>query len=96
MNQQPCAQQKMSRGKYYRNVRFVKVIHNEISVYFSISLNSLVTLRIFFFFMMVDEMLSMDATYWIDVRLCEERVPTRCNHEEHDETNPMEATTIQR
>ena len=22
-----------------------------------------------------------------DMRLCEERVPTRCNHEEHDETN---------
>ena len=46
--------------------------------------------------MMVDDMLSMVITYWIEMRLYEERMPTRCNHEERDETEPMEATTIQR
>ena len=30
------------------------------------------------------------------MRLNEERMPTRWSHEEHDETNPTEATTIQR
>ena len=28
----PCAQQKMSKREYYRNVRFVKLIHNQISL----------------------------------------------------------------
>ena len=32
----------------------------------------------------------------IEMRLYEERMPTRWNHEEHDETNPMQATTIHR
>ena len=46
--------------------------------------------------MMFDEMLSMVVTYWIKIRFYEERMPTRCNHEEHDETNPMQATTSHR
>ena len=38
----------------------------------------------------------MVVTYWADIMFYEERVPTRWNHEQHDEINPMEATTIQR
>ena len=38
----------------------------------------------------------MVVTYWTDVMFYGERVPTRWKHEEHDQINPMEATTIQR
>ena len=38
----------------------------------------------------------MVVIYWTDVMFYEERVPTRWNHEQHGEINPMEATTIQR
>ena len=40
--------------------------------------------------------MSVVVTYWADIMFYEERVPTRWNHEQHDEINPMEATTIQR
>ena len=36
------------------------------------------------------------VTYRNDVMFYEERVPTRWNHEQHNEISPMEAATIQR
>ena len=36
------------------------------------------------------------VTYRTDVMFYEERVPTRWNHEQHNEISPMEAATIQR
>ena len=76
--------QKTSRGKYCRKVRFVKVIHNQISVYFSISWNSFVTLRIFSLF--YDGwrdveygcyLMDRDEALW-------RKNANQSNHEEHD------------
>ena len=38
----------------------------------------------------------MVVTYWTDVMFYEERVSTKWNHEQYDETISMEGTTIQR